>query len=228
MNVCSIIMNCYWGMMTSDDPREFTTEELHHEDAATFDVDRIQFVGPRGDVRRHLNREELLSALAELPAAPTDRGTVDLLLARPTEGARDLPEEVLLTIEGGMPGDRWAQQNKYGPNYQLATTRTDFAKVVAAGQPPELHGDNLFVTLDLSVTNLPPGSRVKMGNAVLEVTPQAHNGCKKWVQRVGLAAMKLNMEAEQQRVHLRGVYLRVVEPGRVRLGDAISVLSRGS
>jgi MOSC domain-containing protein YiiM len=175
-----------------------------------------------------LSREALVVALGELPPAPTDHGTVDLLLARPSEGARALPKEVMLTVEGGMPGDRWALQDKYGPNYQLATTRTDFAKVVSAGQPLELHGDNLFVTLDLSVDNLPPGSRVKMGEARLEVTPQAHNGCKKWVQRVGLAAMKLNMEPEQQRVHLRGIYFRVVESGRVRLGDAISVLSRGS
>jgi MOSC domain-containing protein YiiM len=127
-----------------------------------------------------------------------------------------------------MPADRWALQDKYGTDYQLATTRTDFATVVAGGQKLELHGDNLYLTLDLSSENLPAGSQLRAGEARLEVTPQAHNGCKKWVQRVGLAAMKLNMEPEQQRAHLRGIYLRVIQSGKVRVGDVVTVESRGS
>lgn len=209
-------------------PEGWSTESLHREDAQSFNSEQIEFVGPRGDPRRHLSRLALLEALNALPPAPKDQGTVDLLVSRPFEGARELPKSAFLTIAGGMPADRWASQNKYGANYQLATTRTDFATAVAGGQKLELQGDNLYLTLDLSSENLPPGSRLRAGEALLEVTPQAHNGCKKWVQRVGLAAMKLNMEPEQQRAHLRGIYLRVVESGEVRVGDVVTVESRGA
>jgi MOSC domain-containing protein YiiM len=126
-----------------------------------------------------------------------------------------------------MPGDRWAADDRYGPQYQLATMQTDYARLVANGQPLELHGDNLYLTLDLSAGNLPRGSLLRLGEAVLCVTPQAHNGCKKWAQRFGLDAMKLHLSAEQQGRNLRGIYLEVVESGRVSLGDAVQVMQRG-
>jgi MOSC domain-containing protein YiiM len=125
-----------------------------------------------------------------------------------------------------MPGDRWALEDKYGPAYQLATTRADFARVIANGQPLPLHGDNLYVQLDLSANNLPPGSLCRLGEAVLRVTPQPHNGCKKWVQRFGLAAMHLNLDPGYRELRLRGIYFQVVEAGRVRLGDNLVVLER--
>ncbi len=212
--------------MSLKPPDSLSTEELQLEDAGTFDVTQLKFEGSRGDPARHLNRQQLLDALAALPPAPKNAGTVDLLVARPAVGARSLPQEARLTVEGGMPGDRFANQTKYGSRHQLATTRTDFAKLVGNGQDLEIHGDNLFLSLDLSVDNLPTGSRLRVGGALLEVTPESHNGCKKWVQRVGLAAMKLNMEPAQQIAHLRGIYLRVVEDGLVRVGDSATVVSR--
>jgi hypothetical protein len=168
----------------------------------------------------------LRAALAALPPAPKNQGTLALMVARGPGGERQLPAEVLLTPEGGMPGDRWAKDGRYGPQFQLATTRVDFARVVANGQPLELHGDNLYVDLDISSVNLPPGSMVSLGEAVLRVTPQAHNGCKKWVQRFGLDAMQLNLAPDFRALHLRGMYFQVVESGRVRTGDTITVQSR--
>jgi MOSC domain-containing protein YiiM len=153
---------------------------------------------------------------------------VALMVARGPAGERHLPEQALLTVEGGMPGDRWAEQTKYGPDFQLATTRADFAQLIANGQPLELHGDNLFLDLDLSSDNLPTGTRLRAGQALLEVTPIAHNGCKKWVQRFGLVPMQLNLHPDYRELHLRGIYLRVVEDGRVRVGDRVRVVSRGN
>jgi hypothetical protein len=207
---------------------ELTTEELARSEPRSFDTESLSFKGLRGNRARHLDRQALEAALAALPPAPRDHGILTLLLARGPEGERILPEEVTLTREGGMPGDRWATQSKYGLDYQLATTRSDFARVIANGQALELHGDNLYLTLDLSAQNLPPGSMVKLGEALLTVTPQAHNGCKKWVQRFGLDAMQLNLAPEYRARRVRGIYFRVVEDGRVRLGDSAVVVSRSS
>lgn len=193
----------------------------------TIDTDRLRFVGMRGDGNRHLAREALEAALAALPPAPRNEGSVDLMVARGTSGERHLPKEALLTVERGMPGDRWAEEGRYGREYQLATTRTDFARVIANGQALELHGDNLFLTLDLSDDNLPAGSLLALGAGTVQVTPQAHNGCKKWVQRFGLAPMQLNMERHMRPIHLRGIYLQVVAPGLVQVGDRVRVLRRG-
>ena len=154
--------------------------------------------------------------------------TVDLLVARTPDFGRVLHERARLTVAGGMPGDRFALQTKYGPEAQLATARTDFARVVANGQPLELHGDNLFLSLDLSDDNLPAGSRLRLGDALVEVTPKAHNGCKKWAQRFGLAPMRHNMAPAFKSMHLRGIYLRVVEDGECAVGIRVVVLSRGA
>lgn len=207
---------------------EPTKEELLAASSGSVDTNRLHFQGLRGDASRHLEPAALERALQALPPAPRDEGSVDLLLARGPQGERSLPDEVLLTVEGGMPGDRWLNNGRYGPDHQLATTRTDFARVVANGQPLALHGDNLFLSLDLSSDNLPTGSLLRLGGATLQVTPVAHNGCKKWVQRFGLAPMQLNMAPHMRSLHLRGIYLQVLEAGAVRVGDAVRVLRRGA
>jgi hypothetical protein len=174
-----------------------------------------------------LQRDALEAALAKLPPAPRDEGELVLMVARGESGTRVLPKRAVLTPEGGLPGDRWSSDGRYGPEYQLATIRADFARVVANGQPLMLHGDNLYLNLDLSSENLPTGSLVKLGEATLQVTPQAHNGCKKWVQRFGLPAMQLNLASSHRSMHLRGIYFRVVEAGLVEVGERAKVIRRG-
>jgi hypothetical protein len=205
---------------------EPTKAELLAAKPESIDTEALAFVGMRGDRRRHLSRAELEAALDRLPPAPRDEGRVELLVARGPKGERTIHEEAWLTQHAGMPGDRWFGQDRYGPEYQLATMRADFARVIGNGQPLELHGDNLFLDLDLSAENLPRGSLLRLGQALLRVTPQAHNGCKKWVQRFGLAPMQMNLDPAHRQRHLRGIYLQVVEDGRARRGDRAVVLER--
>lgn len=211
-----------------DAPAQPTKAQLLEEVPSSFDTSKLTFDGLRGDAALHLSPAALEARLAALSPAPTDRGTVDRLVARTADYGRVVHDVVRLTVAGGMPGDRFVDQTKYGPEAQLATMRTDFARVVANGQPLELHGDNLFLSLDLSDENLPAGSRLRVGEALLEVTPKAHNGCKKWAQRFGLAPMRLNMSARFRPRHLRGIYLRVVEDGECAVGDPVVVVSRGA
>lgn len=206
---------------------EPTTQELAEARPGSVDTERLTFVGQRGDPSRHLDRATLEAGIAAL-RAPLDEGAVALLVARGPEGERRLPDHAVLTVQGGMPGDRWAEQTKYGPDFQLATARADFARLIANGQPLELHGDNLFLDLDLSSDNLPTGTLLRAGQALLQVTPVPHNGCKKWVQRFGLCPMQLNMHPDYRRLHLRGIYLRVIEEGRVGVGDRVRIVSRGA
>jgi hypothetical protein len=194
--------------------------------ARQYDTEQLRFPGLRGDPARHLSHAALIAQLDALPPAPTDVGTVDLLVARGVDGSRHCPAEAMLTVEGGMPGDRWVSEDKYGPIYQLATIRTDVARVIANGQPLELHGDNLFLSLDISADNLPEGTTLILGDARVVVTPKKHNGCKKWVQRFGLAPMQLNLAPSHRARRLRGLYLRVIEAGVVKVGDPVRVLAR--
>lgn len=212
-----------WRLHAPPDP---TKEALLAASPGSIDTESLRFMGRRGDPTKHLSRAELVRRLHALPKAPRDRGTVDLLVARGETGERLLHRSARLTRAGGMPEDRWSADDRYGPEYQLATMQSDYARVIANEQPMDLHGDNLYLNLDLSAGNLPTDSIVRLGGALLRVTTQAHNGCKKWVQRFGLAPMKLNLDPEYRLLRLRGIYLEVIEDGEVAVGDAATVVER--
>jgi MOSC domain-containing protein YiiM len=105
--------------------------------------------------------------------------------------------------------------------------RREVAELIAHGQPLTLFGDNLIVELDLSAANLPTGSRLRVGEALVEVTPKPHNGCTKFRARFGEAALRFVQAPPTRDQNLRGIYWKVVEPGEVSVGAGIEVLSRG-
>lgn len=174
------------------------------------------------DPSRHLPLDVLRERLAAL-APPREAGTLALVVVRAPDG-RELPARVLLTPEGGVPGDRWV--DKPNPDAQVSIMRADVAALLANGQPVSHSGDNLLVDLDLSVENLPAGTLLRVGGAVLEVTPKAHTGCKKFRARFGEAALELTLADDLLPLRLRGIYGRVVEAGDAGPGDAVVVVSR--
>jgi MOSC domain-containing protein YiiM len=82
-----------------------------------------------------------------------------------------------------------------------------------------LAGDQLYIDMDLSDENLPAGTRLSLGAAVIEITAQPHTGCKKFVARFGPDAMKFVNSPAGRRLRLRGVNAKVVRPGVIRVGD---------
>jgi MOSC domain-containing protein YiiM len=103
--------------------------------------------------------------------------------------------------------------------------RRDVAELIANGQPLSVFGDNFFVELDLSTANLPPGSRLRLGAALVVVTSKPHNGCVKFRGRFGQEALRFVQATQTRGQNLRGVFWRVVQPGEVAVGDPIDMVS---
>jgi MOSC domain-containing protein YiiM len=80
------------------------------------------------------------------------------------------------------------------------------------------------VDFDLSITNLPPGSRVQIGSAVIEFSEKPHTGCAKFSARYGIDALKFVNSPLGRDLRLRGANCSVVVAGNVRPGDAIRKL----
>ena len=179
-----------------------------------------------GDSSRHLPLSALESGLRTLPALPADTGRLTLIVRRPAEGSRETPERLRLTPDDGVPGDSWGRNPKRDFAAQIAVMQRNVAELIANGQPLTLFGDSLFVDFDLSLENLPIGSRLRVGGAVVEVTPMPHNGCSKFKARFGADALFFVNAKPTRRLNLRGIYWKVIEAGEVRVGAPIEIVSR--
>ncbi len=180
----------------------------------------------RGEPARHLTTTQLEEGFRALPPAPKDIGQLTLIVRRPTKDAREVLLRARLSPEAGLPGDNWSQKPSPDPTAQLTVMQTSVAELVANGQSLALFGDNLFVDLDLSVANLPLGSRLRVGGAVVEVTPMPHDGCSKFNARFGNNALRFVNTKPTRHLNLRGIYWRVIEAGDIEVGSPIQVLSR--
>lgn len=187
----------------------------------TVDSDSI------GEVSRFLPLGDLEHGLRALPASPQDRGKVALIVRRVAGGRREILDGVELSTSSGVPGDAWERRGQRDPQMQIAVMEASVANLIANGHPLTLFGDNLILDLDLSAANLPVGTRVQVGQALLEITPFPHNGCKKFQARFGPDALRFVCMKELRHRNLRGIYMRVIEPGVVSAGDPVRVLTRG-
>jgi hypothetical protein len=173
--------------------------------------------------------EAELGTIREAPAAG---GTVELIVRRPAVGEREAVDEAELDLAEGLVGDNWLARGSRAmpdgsanPKAQLTVMNARVAAVVA-GQREQwpAAGDQLYVDFDLSKVNVPPGTRLAVGAAVIEVTDEPHTGCAKFSARFGSAALRFINSPAGRELNLRGINARVVEPGRVRSGDAIAKL----
>jgi MOSC domain-containing protein YiiM len=153
---------------------------------------------------------------------------VALLVRRHPDGTRATPECLRFTPDDGLPGDGWSRRPPRDPEAQLAVMQRDIAELIANGQPLTVFGDNLFVDFDLSAANLPPGSRLCVGEAVVEVTPKPHNGCQKFRGRFGGDALRFVAAPSTRDQNRRGIYWKIVTAGEVATGAPIRLLSRAS
>ena len=175
----------------------------------------------------HLEFDELEAGLPRIMQSPASEGTVELVVRRPAEGEREVLEEGVLDPAEGLVGDDWrARNDRRGrpadPDTQLTLVNSRAIALIAGERERwGLAGDQLYVDLDLSVDNLPPGTRLEVGTAVLEVTDELHTGCAKFTERFGSAAIRFVNKSPGRELRLRGMYARVVQPGTVRPGDAI-------
>jgi MOSC domain-containing protein YiiM len=182
--------------------------------------------GTVGDPALHLDIAALEAGLERLDDAAKDAGRVALLVRRGEGGVRETPEKGYLSGLAGLEGDAWGREADRHPDAQLTVMEVGVARLIANGQPLTLFGDQVLVDLDLSKENLPLGSRVRMGSAVLEVTAKPHNGCQKYRARFGTDALRFVSRPDLRHRNFRGVYFRVVEDGEVAVGDEVTVLSR--
>ncbi|HEX2303421.1 MAG TPA: hypothetical protein VHH57_07335 [Gaiella sp.] len=173
---------------------------------------------------------ELDSGLDVLRAAPRDNGTLELIVRRPAVGEREVVDEAELTVEDGLVGDSWSSRGRSGgrpanTKAQVTVMSSRAAMLVARElERRPLAGDQLYVDLNLGGDNLPPGTQLAIGSAVIEVTDVPHTGCKKFSARFGLEALMFVNSPEGRALNLRGINTRVVQAGTVRFGDAVRKL----
>ena len=181
----------------------------------------------------HVTREWLESGLDRVRQSPCDRGVVELIVRRPRPGEREVVEIGRLDVAVGLVGDCWTSRPSAHtadgaphPDMQLNVMNSRVMRLLAQEKPSwAMSGDQLFIDLDLSVANLPPGARLAVGGAIITVTDQVHHTCKAFARRYGTAAARFVQSPDGRSLRLRGVNARVVRSGDVKVGDPVWKLS---
>jgi len=180
-------------------------------------------------MEKHLTVDELEAGLENILRSPKDNGVLDMIVRRPQVEEREVLTEGRLDMVEGLEGDNWKTRgstktadNSPHPEMQINIMNSRVIDLVANGKDRwHLAGDQLFIDMDLSDENLPAGTKLSIGEAVLEVTPIPHSGCKKFTARFGLEAMKFVNSPLRKELHLRGINAKVVQAGSIRTGDTV-------
>ena len=184
----------------------------------------------RHDEARHRSTEELEAALRNIREAPASSGTIQLIVRRPGEDAREVLSEARINADEGIEGDTWNQRGTSlsadgGPHPNKQVTIMNSRAAAAIIGPIErwpLAGNQIYADLDIGHETLPAGTQLTVGDAVLEVAVEPHTGCAKYAARFGSEALRFVNTGEGRELRLRGVNCRVMRPGTVRVGDSVT------
>jgi hypothetical protein len=178
---------------------------------------------------KHLSMAELEAGLNFIRQSPRDQGGLELIARRPRENERETLEAAQLHLQSGLDGDNWNTRGSSRttdgtahPDMQVTLMNSRVIALVAGDKERwPLAGDQLYVDMDLSTENLPTGTRLAIGTAVIEVSAQPHTGCAKFVARFGVDAQKFVNSPEGKQLHLRGINTRVIQSGTIRVGNLV-------
>ena len=178
---------------------------------------------------KHLSITELEAGMDYIRQSPKDHGVLKMIVRRPEDDEREAIEHGELDRSEGLIGDNWkvrgskhSADGSANMNAQITVMNARLIELVAQNEERwSLAGDQLYIDMDLSDENLPPGTRLAIGSAVIEVSAEPHTGCKKFSARFGVEAMKFVNSPEGKRSHLRGINTRVVQSGAIRVGDVV-------
>lgn len=170
---------------------------------------------------KHLTTGEIEAGLDEIRQSPKDNGVLKLIVRRPRENEREVLETGKLDVIEGLVGDDWLTDDA-SIEAQIAIMNSRAVALLAQDENRwQLAGDQLYIYLDLTDENLPAGTRLEIGLAIIEVSPKPHNGCRKFVERFGLDAMKFVNSPVGKQFHLRGIYAKVLQSGTIQKGDVV-------
>ena len=181
---------------------------------------------------RHLIKEEIEKGMPHVFASPKEEGVVEAIFIRPKKDERKSLQEAQLSPEKGVEGDRWVdlcwvklKDGGSDPRAQISLFNSRLMRLIAPDKKRwALSGDNLIVEFDLSP--LRPGQKLRLGEAVIEVSDQPHTGCKKFASRYGLEVKNYLDSSQGKRLNLRGVYATVLHAGKVKVGDMLKKIER--
>lgn len=175
---------------------------------------------------------ELDAGMAHIRLSPTDQGVLKKIVCRPATNERRELAEAWLDTETGLVGDNWLQRGnrktphgRAHPDMQLNLMNARAIALIAGSEERwQLAGDQLFIDLDLSPENLPPGTQLQIGDAIIEVTAEPHTGCSKFMERFGRDAAVFVNSKMGRSVNMRGINARVMRSGAVRSGSSVNKL----
>ena len=181
----------------------------------------------------HLTMKELEAGLERIGTSPRDHGVLEMIVRRPGVGQREMLTEGELDPAEGLVGDTWNLRDSSNtadgspdPAVQITLMASRVIALIAQSRDRwSLAGDQLFVDLDLSADNLPAGTRLGIGTAIIQISAEPHTGCRKFVGRFGIDAMKFVNSPAGRRLRLRGANARVVQDGVIRVGDVVRKLA---
>jgi hypothetical protein len=164
--------------------------------------------------------------------SPSDGGIIELIVRRPEVDDREVVDEATLDLDVGLVGDNWKAKGSNSmpdgasnPKAQITLMNARAAALIAGGRDRwPLAGDQFYVDFDISEANVPPGTRLAVGTAVVEVSDKPHTGCQKFSARFGSEAWRFVNSKVGRALNLRGINTTVVQPGTVRVGDVVRKL----